>query len=88
MLENLDSLSRFQCHLRNSSSCMVFSSQESTLQTSPCNILYVGNHSFKYLRGKEFGRCCTFLAEMMEKYGLEVLRDIAVELQLDLETLY
>ena len=28
---------------------------------------------------KEFERCCTFLAEMMEKYGLEVLRDIAVE---------
>ena len=34
----------------------------------------------------EFERCCTFLAEMMEKYGLEVLRDIAVELQFDLET--
>ncbi|MGN0386648.1 MAG: hypothetical protein ACI4EX_12305, partial [Lachnospiraceae bacterium] len=31
-------------------------------------------------------RCCTFLAEMMEKYGLEVLRDIAVELQFDPET--
>ncbi|MDD6733498.1 MAG: hypothetical protein PUE21_03040 [Lachnospiraceae bacterium] len=29
---------------------------------------------------------CTFLAEMMEKYGLEVLRDIAVELQFDPET--
>ena len=35
---------------------------------------------------KEFERCCTFLAEMMEKHGLEVLRDIAVELQFDLET--
>ena len=34
----------------------------------------------------EFERCCTFLAEMMEKYGLEVLRDIAVELQFDPET--
>ena len=37
---------------------------------------------------KEFERCCTFLAEMMEKYGLEVLRDIAVELQFDPETWY
>ena len=35
---------------------------------------------------KEFERCCTFLAEMMEKHGLEVLRDIAVELQFDPET--
>ena len=35
---------------------------------------------------KEFERCCTFLAEMMEKYGLEVLRDIVVELQLEPET--
>ena len=35
---------------------------------------------------EEFERCCTFLAEMMEKYGLEVLRDIAVELQFDPET--
>lgn len=35
---------------------------------------------------KEFERCCTFLAEMMEKYGLEVLRDIAVELQFAPET--
>ena len=35
---------------------------------------------------KEFERCCTFLAEMMEKYGLEVLRYIAVELQFDPET--
>ena len=25
---------------------------------------------------KEFERCCTFLAEMMEKYGLEILRDL------------
>ena len=35
---------------------------------------------------KEFERCFTFLAEMMEKYGLEVLRDIVVELQLEPET--
>ena len=35
---------------------------------------------------KEFERCCTSLAEMMEKYGLEVLRDIAVELQFGPET--
>ena len=35
---------------------------------------------------KEFERCCTFLAEMMEKYGREVLRDIIVELQLESET--
>lgn len=35
---------------------------------------------------KEFERCCTFLAEMMEKHGLEVLRDIVVELQLEPET--
>lgn len=36
---------------------------------------------------KEFERCCTFLAEMMEKYGLEVLRDIAADLQYNPETL-
>ena len=35
---------------------------------------------------KEFERCCTFLAEMIEKYGLDVLRDIAVELQFAPET--
>ena len=35
---------------------------------------------------KEFECCCTFLAEMMEKYGMEVLRDIVVELQLEPET--
>ena len=35
---------------------------------------------------KEFERCCTFLAEMMEKYGSEVLRDIVEELQLEPET--
>ena len=35
---------------------------------------------------KEFERCCTFLAEMMEKYGREVLRDIIAELQLEPET--
>ena len=35
---------------------------------------------------KEFERCCTFLAEMMEKYGALVLRDIAVEIQYEPET--
>ena len=35
---------------------------------------------------KEFERCCTFLAEMMEKYGAQVLRDIAVEIQYEPET--
>ncbi len=35
---------------------------------------------------KEFERCCTFLAEMMEKYGVWVIRDIAVEIQFDPET--
>lgn len=35
---------------------------------------------------KEFERCCTFLAEMIEKCGLDVLRDIAVELQFAPET--
>lgn len=35
---------------------------------------------------KEFERCCTFLAEMMEKYGALVLRDIAAEIQYEPET--
>lgn len=35
---------------------------------------------------KEFERCCTFLAEMMEKYGVQVMRDIAVEIQYEPET--
>ncbi len=35
---------------------------------------------------KEFERCCSFLAEMMEKYGVQVMRDIAVEIQYDPET--
>ena len=35
---------------------------------------------------KEFERCCTFLAEMMEKYGVQVMRDIAIELQINPET--
>ncbi len=35
---------------------------------------------------KEFERCCTFLAEMMEKYGVLVMRDIAIELQFEPET--
>lgn len=34
---------------------------------------------------KEFERCCTFLAEMMEKYGVQVLREIAVEIQFEPE---
>lgn len=29
---------------------------------------------------KDFERCCHFLAQMMEKYGAEVLAEIAVEL--------
>ena len=35
---------------------------------------------------KEFERYCTFLAEMMEKYGLLVLQDILEELHYDPET--
>ena len=35
---------------------------------------------------KEFERCCTFLAEMMEKYGLLVMQDIIEELHYDSET--
>ena len=35
---------------------------------------------------KEFERCCTFLAEMMEKYGLLVMQDILEELRYDPET--
>ena len=35
---------------------------------------------------KEFERCCTFLAEMMEKHGAQVLRDIVVEIQYEPET--
>lgn len=34
---------------------------------------------------KDFERCCHFLAQMMEKYGAEVLRDIAVEIQYEPE---
>ena len=44
------------------------------------------NYGRRSSLNKEFERCCTFLAEMMEKYGLEVLRDIVVELQLEPET--
>ena len=36
---------------------------------------------------KDFERCCHFLAQMMEKYGAEVLRDIAVEIQYEPELL-
>ena len=35
---------------------------------------------------KEFERCCTFLTEMMEKYGLLVIQDILEELHYDPET--
>ena len=35
---------------------------------------------------KEFERCCTFLAEMMEKYGVQVMGDIAIAIQYDPET--
>ncbi len=35
---------------------------------------------------KEFERCCTFLAEMMEKYGVQVMRDMTIEIQYDSET--
>ena len=36
---------------------------------------------------KDFERFCHFLAQMMEKYGAEVLRDIAVEIQYEPELL-
>ena len=35
---------------------------------------------------KEFERCCTFLAEMMEKYGVQVMGDIAIAIQFNPET--
>ena len=35
---------------------------------------------------KEFERYCTFLAEMMEKYGLLAMQDILEELHYDPET--
>ena len=34
---------------------------------------------------KDFEWCCHFLAQMMEKYGAEVLRDIAVEIRYEPE---
>lgn len=37
---------------------------------------------------KEFGSCCRFLAEMMEKYGHLVLRDILEETKCEPETWY
>lgn len=37
---------------------------------------------------KEFERCCRFLAEMMEKYGVLVLQDIAEEIQFEPDTWY
>jgi hypothetical protein len=35
---------------------------------------------------KEFERCCRFLAEMMEKYGVLVLQDIVVEIRFEPDT--
>lgn len=35
---------------------------------------------------KEFELCCTFMVEMMEKYGVLVMRDIASELRFEPET--
>ena len=35
---------------------------------------------------KEFERCCTFLAEMMEKCGVQVMGDIAIAIQFNPET--
>ena len=37
---------------------------------------------------KEFERCCRFLAEMMEKYGVLVLQDIVVEIRFEPDTWY
>ena len=37
---------------------------------------------------KEFERCCRFLAEMMEKYGVLVLQDIVMEMQFESDTWY
>lgn len=34
---------------------------------------------------KDFERCCHFLAQMMEKYGAEVLEEIAAELEFEPE---
>jgi hypothetical protein len=34
---------------------------------------------------KDFERCCQFLAQMMEKYGAEVLAEITVELKFEPE---
>ena len=34
---------------------------------------------------KDFERCCHFLAQMMEKYGMEVLVEIAAELEFEPE---
>ena len=46
----------------------------------------------QYVKGRrkalheEFERCCTFLAEMMEKYGVQVMGDIAIAIQFNPET--
>jgi hypothetical protein len=34
---------------------------------------------------KDFEKCCNFLAQMMEKYGGEVLKEIALEKEIKLE---
>ena len=44
------------------------------------------NYGRRSSLNKEFERCCTFLAEMMEKYGLLVMQDILEELHYDPET--
>lgn len=43
-------------------------------------------HGRRNSLNKEFERCCSFLAEMMEKYGLLVMQDILEELHYDPET--
>lgn len=35
---------------------------------------------------KDFERCCSFLAEMMKKFGALVLKDLAVAIQYEPET--
>ena len=44
------------------------------------------NYGRRSSLNKEFERYCTFLAGMMEKYGLLVMQDILEELHYDPET--
>ena len=53
-----------------------------TYRTKGCR----GDYGRRKALNKEFECCCTFLAKMMEKYGAQVLRDIAVEIQYEPET--